>query len=331
MLGDMAERSIHTSGIHDPPPPTLVSGDFRCVTCSYALRGLSATGVCPECGTPVANALRNTLLESASPEYRRQLVKGLSLVTGGILVLIGAAFAAAGIGSMLQSSVGGNGVDALIAIILVAPQVMILAGYWLYSTPDPGYNGKDEPVRARVIIRVSTTVLATVIVLDLLASVASLQTSYFTRVLTVVSAIFSGLSIFIWIIHFLATMRYSRWVAERIPNPRWASRARTYAWLIPLLVLGPPLLLMSGALVLGISSTGSAGGPPPGLMAAGILGAFLGCFWVLALIATALMYWALLNRLRIEIRTIDQAKSAPPPTPPLTPPTSPPTSAAAGG
>src|SRR5262245_1427978 len=61
-----------------------IAGDKLCVRCGYALRGLSVTGICPECGTPVDRSLRGDLLEYCDPHYARRLLLGARLIIASV-------------------------------------------------------------------------------------------------------------------------------------------------------------------------------------------------------------------------------------------------------
>ncbi len=72
------------------PPATIgrVSFDLCCFACGYHLRQLEIAGVCPECGRPIAQSLRNNRLVPANPAW-------LSRVRTGATILIVAVLAAA--------------------------------------------------------------------------------------------------------------------------------------------------------------------------------------------------------------------------------------------
>jgi hypothetical protein len=66
-----------------------VAAQPLCVKCGYDLSGLDPGGSCPECGAPVARALRGDLLSAADPSWLRSVYRGLNLVAiGSIIVLL---------------------------------------------------------------------------------------------------------------------------------------------------------------------------------------------------------------------------------------------------
>lgn len=306
-----------------PRPQSFVTGEFRCVNCSYTLRGLSTAGVCPECGTPVAHALRNSLLESASPEYRDRLVQGLFLIIAGFPT--GTAFIAAGVLWLLVNPPADRVMEAVVVLAVTLPQVMIGVGYWMYTAPEHGFSGANEPIRARQIIRGCTVFMLAFIGLAVLGVLVLPRAQPPRGVARMDLLVVVGVSAFAWLPRFLAMVSYSRWVAGRIPNPRWASLARTHAWLVPPLILGPPLLWILADFVFPIANRTVLTSPR---RASGSLLSLVGCFWILAVPVTMFMYWGLLHQLRIELRAIDQVASEPPSDPPPEPPTASSTSTA---
>ena len=69
---------------HESPGDT-VEYDLYCANCKYNLRTLRKAGLCPECGTPVANSL-----ETPSSEPAAAILAG-AMVCGGLGPLLSAA------------------------------------------------------------------------------------------------------------------------------------------------------------------------------------------------------------------------------------------------
>jgi len=68
----------------------MISFDVHCVKCEYNLRGLSETGLCPECGSSIAVSLRehdNPTGVSGRP-YRRAALVGLCCVLIGLAIIV---------------------------------------------------------------------------------------------------------------------------------------------------------------------------------------------------------------------------------------------------
>ena len=68
----------------------MITVDVRCVQCEYNLRGLSESGLCPECGSSIAVSLRahyDPRCVSGKP-YRKAALVGLCCVLVGVVVLV---------------------------------------------------------------------------------------------------------------------------------------------------------------------------------------------------------------------------------------------------
>ncbi|MCC6968647.1 MAG: hypothetical protein IT434_00340 [Phycisphaerales bacterium] len=242
--------------------------DVSCVRCSYNLRGLPASGNCPECGEPIANSIKGFMLQDASAEYRGKLTLGLSLVLNGILllvvVMIGSVFLGFVAGSAAWPKLIASGVGFLVGC-------MMLLGYWNYTEPDPGYVIFEQPSSARNIVRIAVAVGAAV-------SLAQFVLGFFVADLaggSVVSAVeivvlwlIPVASFVIWVVQFLGVMNYTAWVGGRVPDDFIVRRARTYRWLLP-------VIYVVGAIV--------------------IIGPLI----------ALVMYWNLLDRLRKHLRSIE--------------------------
>ena len=74
------------------PTRSIIPADRACIRCSYNLRGLPTSALCPECGTPVEQSLRGHFLAFAAPEYLDALRRGLDLILNGMLLYILALF-----------------------------------------------------------------------------------------------------------------------------------------------------------------------------------------------------------------------------------------------
>lgn len=284
---------------------SLVTHDHHCVGCGYNLLGASVAGVCPECGTPVAQSMGSGMLGDASPAYRASLVRGLGWIIHGILALI-----VLGIGAGLASSMLGLRTDVIEEGVTLLPACLIYAGYWVYSTPEPGYNGTDEPRRTRAVLRVSVAATAACTLgsaigtplRSLLPATGGLLTP-----LLALLALARGLAV---LVTLFCTLQYTRWIAQRIPSPKWAGRARSYRWLLPLLVGVPLLLWLIAGMVLAMSiplarsGAGMAGVGVGGVAVAGVAG----CMFIVAALVVLVLYWNLLHYVREGIRAIDQRK-----------------------
>jgi len=233
----------------------------NCIYCSYRLDGLSASGVCPECGKPVVDSLKGLLLQFASPEYLREVKSGLSLYLNGILVQIVvmiivaiAAFALAGNPTLV----------GLVTALGLIPAAMTIIGFWKYTAPDPGYVGQENPNSARQIARIALIFTAILSVASVFAQFTgtALQPGMpggpgggaagaamtAGAIIGILIALLGGIA---WIVQFFAGLRYTSWMMGRIPDADLVARTKKYLWLLPVIyivgscvIIGPLIALV---------------------------------------------------------------------------------------
>jgi hypothetical protein len=271
------------------PPPTapasaILNDDRHCVQCSYNLRGLPYAGNCPECGTPVENSLRGILLQYASPDYLKSVHQGLSLVLNGILLMI--VFGLVGVFIGLAAATGVGAAPAWLPLVTgglgLIPSVMMLLGYWKYTDPDPSFVGTELPKAARKVMRVTVVIQALTTAISFVFQLAagSMSTgganSSSSIALDGLFMLIGLVSMGAWIVQFFATMKYTGWLASRVPDAHIVKRSRTYMWLLPVVAIVGAILLFLGPLI------------------------------------ALVMYWNLLDRLRKQVKAI-RATGAPAP------------------
>jgi hypothetical protein len=246
LLGDDSQ-----AGSGGPPPiPSPVDGalepGYYCAGCGYALDGLKATGVCPECGMQVSRSLAGDLLRDASSEYVSRLQRGASLVYWSLIAIvvltIGGfvglfAFGAAGGGA---GGFNARGLQILLSGVGFLVGLIGFYGWWLLSSPDPRH-GPTQQGTARIIVRIAVAFRAAVSLFSLVANIimqgsgSGGGTPTISGAVFTVSAIASLLSFVAWIVGFIAAMVYLQGLALRIPNRVVYDRARRYIWLLPLI------------------------------------------------------------------------------------------------
>lgn len=226
----------------------IVSLDQPCL-CSYNLRGLALTGTCPECNRPVADSLPAFPLVATTPQYRASLVRGLSLVCGGTALALISIIT----GSVL-AAVGRDPPDWAGVIVFWLALAAILAGYWLYTTPDPFFAGGREPVLSRRVLRISATVSVVSFVIGSASSFTDGASEAFAPLAELIRVFSPFAAVLAFAAHFFAMMHYTQWTVSRIPQHVWARRIRRYMWLLPVLVAAPfPLLFLIAFMILSIA------------------------------------------------------------------------------
>ncbi len=123
-----------------PPIAAVLTGDLRCASCRYDLRGLSIVHRCPECGLPV----QVTVLSVIDPRAAEiQPIRFARLVATGLLLWAGASTLVMVLGWMLAISgfTGGMLSDRGVhGVVMLGSWLLGLAGLgaWAIVSPQPG-------------------------------------------------------------------------------------------------------------------------------------------------------------------------------------------------
>jgi hypothetical protein len=191
--------------------------------------------------------LREQTLANAAPEYLQSLASGLSLVLNGILLMIMVA-----IGAMVLGFASGGSPSVVLALQFVSLGVsaMILLGYWKFTQPDPGQVALEANNSARSVIRVTVVAQVFVALADLIIDFASSSATGTASTIVLILSVAVLLStLALWAVQFFAVMRYTRWIATRVPDAFIMKRTKRYMWLLPVLYVPGALLLMIGPLI----------------------------------------------------------------------------------
>lgn len=238
-----------------------------CKQCGYDLSGLSEEGVCPECGYSIERSLTEDLLENSSPGYLASLHLGVFLILTAIILKLLIFISAFAFGVTIAIS-GGSMVilsySLLMASFLAA--IFVAVGWWKFSAPDPAFTGQLNGSTSRKVVRVTTLIIGGVAVVDLPLQIMTGGSGVGS--LAVISDILGIVSSIAWVTGFFAAMVYLRWLSPRIPDWRIHQRAKMLMWL-------EPILFTVGWMCFGL-------GPIIGIV----------------------LYWNLLNWVRLEIKAI---------------------------
>jgi ACR3 family arsenite efflux pump ArsB len=162
-------------------------------------------------------------------------------------------------------------------VAIIGAAAIILLGYWKYTEPDPTVEGLENPAGARAVCRTATGCYAGITVVTTLLQVIALLglLDVIQDDVAVGMAIIGGglglLGFVAWVVQVIASLKYTAWVAKRLPDPVMEAKARRYTWLLPLIAVLGLILLYLGPLI------------------------------------ALVMYWNLLDKLRKRVRAIQAA------------------------
>lgn len=226
----------------------MVSEERYCIKCGYSLIGLPVVGGCPECGTAVEISLREPTLATASREYLETIGRGLALVLNGILLMVVVSAAA-----MFWGTRGGGSLAAQVVLPFVSLAVsgMILYGYWKYTVPDAGQVMLEATHSARAVVRVAVAVQAGLAAVTLLLGMAGWTTSSpdVRLVIGTATLLFQLAGLVMWLVQIFGVLRYTRWLATRVPDARVLARCKRYRWLLPLIFIVGAIVFLLGPLL----------------------------------------------------------------------------------
>ncbi len=227
-----------------------LTGDLACRSCGYNLRGIHASGECPECDTSVGRSVYGDSLQYCEPRWMKSVARGANLLLCAIVLNLFLRLALA----VLVSSVGLAAVvdhgATILMFVIVAIQA---AGFWLATMPDPGLGRLETAYSSRRIARVA---LLTSIALNLATMLLGFLGTADQALLISILGI-SLVSIIMFVAGAFALLNYGRSIALRIPDRKLASQTRVvmWGWPISLAVVSMTSQIAAWAPVLGATST----------------------------------------------------------------------------
>ncbi|HYE61611.1 MAG TPA: hypothetical protein VD997_06420 [Phycisphaerales bacterium] len=218
------------------PPPHVGDGsitrDVPCLSCGYTLRGLSASSMCPECGTPASQSLMGGYLRFAGRDYLERLSGGLLWVVLGLAVrLLGAIF-------LFVVSVAGQANDNLaIGAMIVTALIAISMSTWGWWQVTSEHTLVSR-LRLRGWARWSA-VVGNGLELMAFASAGGISPSPTALTSLVIPGVpcISLVFFAVWVVSIGVQTAYVSELMRRLPNPTMASTATVATWLNPGLLL----------------------------------------------------------------------------------------------
>jgi hypothetical protein len=258
-------------------PSGLVADDVPCRGCSYNVKGLSLGGKCPECGTPVGISIHGDLLRYSDPKWVEKLALGMRLILWGMLITIAALIIAIPLAFMVNPKLG--------EIVGFLGGLVVLAGAWLLTEPDPGTHEPSQTVTARRIVRIA---LLLEVAHNLLSIGLDDDVQPKLRRLLGLAMILLAIA---GVIGVFAQLYYLEMLARRIPDEALAKRANQVRWGFGI-SYGFIMVFASVSELIAVTGGGAGGGP-------GTLFTMFLCFGGFAGIAAlvyAIIYLVLLFR-----------------------------------
>lgn len=271
---------MHTDHL---PPSGLdasgpVQGEIPCRSCGYLLKGLPATGRCPECGVAVAVSLHGDSLAHASPRWLTRAATGFRLAQVASTLLLLLLFP----GTCCLSALAPGATSLLGYCAVIA--ALWTVGLWNATTPEPG----KPPARLRTVAAVLCGCSAMAQI-----SIAGI----------VVGSTLSENAMLLWLVLELALMaacwsvhmRIADDLKKRIRHPDRIGPVRFWV-MLAVISLGAALLVLAAEW---LSSRGMGGGPTfAALLVTALLGyaSLIGSAFVFANAANMLRSYAIVGR-----------------------------------
>jgi len=294
--------TAHESAEPAPAAPNgAVPDDLPCRRCGYNLRGLNQAGRCPECGAPIGLSCHGDLLRYHDPKWLTTLARGTTfiLLSAAVLVL------GLAVGITLQIALGGSPVT--MALVKALAGMVTFYGAWLITQPDPSGIGEDKYVTERKVIRLALLVALIALVLEIFWE-AGFKTGAWALPLGIAKTVGHAVAI----VSEVVCLTYYAKLAERIPAPELARRARVLRWPVG---LSRGLVIASALGILIMSRAGTWIGqnsptPGPGAIALIVtLAVALLAYLVVAFLILKLVY-RLGCELRIQARQAHEIRAA---------------------
>ncbi|TVQ79630.1 MAG: hypothetical protein EA380_04255 [Phycisphaeraceae bacterium] len=239
------------------PPPRLIAQPLSiCINCKYPLHAPPEQTRCPECGTPILDPNLDSpeFLRFADTDYLRTLRTGIRIALVGYTIEVLRSFYtfAAGIyGLILGFQIGRNPghtpptptpqpltiVDFITFSVAVLLMLLLLAGWWKLTTPEPtppDIASKPDhraPARVWMLIYAVAWIGTSIFTMLYMTTITSTPTPSQMLIIMLPEFLVLGIAIPMYIY----IMLYMKWIAMRLPDRSAYSLARPLVWAAPLL------------------------------------------------------------------------------------------------
>ncbi|MBX3379907.1 MAG: hypothetical protein KF805_07415 [Phycisphaeraceae bacterium] len=222
--------------------PSPIDSSALCLRCGYELRGLSPSGLCPECGFSIAESLEKRRLGLSSPAYLASLRLGALLAIIALTIYIAAGF----VRWHLVEVFFAPGTQKYFVILDIAGATLLVFGVWKLTIDDPGLHIKDQARANKRAMRCAAAGLLLLVIIELLVALRTplptiaIGVSPAALSLSALIMILAGAlwNLACWLMLATGLVNYTRWLAVRVPDQRLLSMAKTMGWLLPAAIAG---------------------------------------------------------------------------------------------
>ncbi len=211
-----------------------VVGALFCRRCGYDLRGMSATGVCPECAMSVRRSMMGDPLSSSAPAYVAALARG-ALIAEWTVILNVLLFMTVFV-AVFSSPVAGF--DTFLGMAMLGLNIASLAGWWMLTTRDPALGVLDPGGRARRVLRAALVLMIISLAVRQILSRTAMQAGGGA---ILVLGLLDLAAPVIWLVKIYASFSYLTTLDARLPGGALAHRAEsartTLNWSLGVLVV----------------------------------------------------------------------------------------------
>lgn len=217
-----------------------VEEDLPCFQCAYNLRGLAASGLCPECNAAITHSLHGTSLKYAGREYLQKLHLGLVLVILSMLVM--AALHIEAILSVFRPVASYGWVHLALVVLSVGACVTTAAGYYFYITPWVVASKVRFRARIRRALLIVVVLKLALIFVQAFGPLILFNVGM-NELIDLIDRIARAGGLLLSPVLVAMVLLYTRELAERLGDASLAASARRRMWILPPLLAALALVM----------------------------------------------------------------------------------------